>query len=231
MLITKQVLTGVNVKPIYPIRIDTNARVTCFFSGQNLQIQYIIWTKHYIGGGKVFVYGYDSCLNENSGYNDLAARSILDVVNPKDPETPKSPNQADPNSDERLSNSTVPYAAGGILSQENQNGGSSVYQNGSATLTIFGTALGDEARYECLVKVVGYPALSSEQLLTVVGEFHFTCKILLKSHFPSWCDMPTFAVHYTSNHTKDLLLISHLISSYHLMNSICHTICQYKCSI
>ena len=70
------------VQPVEAARLGGNARITCNFQGTDLDIQYITWTKEFIGGGDVFVYGYDACANENRGYSILRDRALLDIAKP-----------------------------------------------------------------------------------------------------------------------------------------------------
>ena len=70
------------MQPLEAVRLHSNAQLRCGFQGTHLQIQYITWTKLFIGGGQSFVYGYDACAGENGGYGDLANRSVLDIAKP-----------------------------------------------------------------------------------------------------------------------------------------------------
>lgn len=176
------------------MRIGSNARITCRYQGTDLnEIQYISWTKVFIGGGKAHVYGYDQCNGEDRGYYDLEGRALIDVVNPttlnhytnhrRSVETDDSKSGYAffdgllPSLFQRGTNDKRTLLSHGretVRSLEYLETGIKVTSDkdmlvGSATLTIQDVKLEDEARYECLVKPKGGPAETDIQLLTVVG--------------------------------------------------------------
>jgi len=157
------------------VRHGDTARITCDFSGSNVDLEYITWTKITMDGQRMPVHSYDSCSGENTGYNDLYGRSLLEVNKPINPDSVtskievKNGNAEDPGREAFVS-SFVPEDKAVIYSYLSENTRSKRVGYGRAVLSIRQVQLIDDGLYECTVKLRQLAPLSAVTRLRVIGK-------------------------------------------------------------
>ena len=80
--LTHQELSDVSIQQYDPARIGQQAELRCVFSGSDLDLQYITWSKILNDGTSSFVYEYDACDETSKAFNELAGRATMQIVKP-----------------------------------------------------------------------------------------------------------------------------------------------------
>ena len=81
---SQQDLTDVTIQQYDPVRIGQQSQLRCVYTGSDLELQLITWSKIYNGGTSSFVYEYDACAGTSKAFNELAGRATMSVVKPVD---------------------------------------------------------------------------------------------------------------------------------------------------
>ncbi len=194
--LSQQKLETVTVSaPTDGSRLTSSATVVCDFRGDNVNLEYIAWTKITGSGERQFVFSYNPCTDENASFGDLYGRATTDVIEPIGsngfaPDVPDLDDVADPKSIARGVESENDVGTKEEEEQEEEEedafmatslkekssvryhsvaGRTVKVGGGRAALLITSVKLSDEAQYECLVKANGGPALSDVTQLSVFG--------------------------------------------------------------
>lgn len=188
-----------------PVRLLSTARLVCTFHGHDdLKLQYIAWTKIDFDGQRTFVYEHTShCVSGpiQKSYNDLQNRSVLHVVEPLD----ASGYMPGPSAEHQPSDWRERDVLRRVSLEIHKNGKNGAFIHstgaeslhglteprvgeGTATLFINDVWFLDEAKYECLVKVQGEPAVSDVTSLYIVGKSYISF-LPLGLAFTQWCSL------------------------------------------
>lgn len=165
------------------VRAGSYAKLHCTFKGDDIDVQYISWTKCLPDGQRMLVYEYSLCPEEDRAYGDLAGRGQGQVTEPVGsngyaPTAHTRPRRLPTVSSKLprdMDSSSVFTSFSGNRSAYIYSADVDVYHSkkvgeGSAILKISDVMLKDEGTYECLVKVIDVAPLSDVKLQTVVGK-------------------------------------------------------------
>ena len=79
-------ITEVSVQPHTSPAVGSKIQLQCSFTGNQLLLQQITWSRIYANGTTSFVYEYDACVGSSKAYNELAGRATLSVLKPMESE-------------------------------------------------------------------------------------------------------------------------------------------------